>query len=159
MANSAFELEFKPTFRALNGRLAKANKRLFESRRDGMRDQGRRYVEFAREEAPEDTGAFKKGIGFRTFISGNTAGFRVHMPQPLGNFIVKGTKPHPIPKVEKKGRYLWWEGAEHPVKRVRHPGTKANKFAGRAFRRWFPGARKWLTTVSTRYTKTIAGSG
>jgi hypothetical protein len=157
MANSAFELKFKPTFKNLQGRFVKAEKQVLQSQRDGMRDQGRRYVTLAREEAPEDTGVFKKGIGFRTFISGNTAGFRVHMPQPLGNFIVKGTKPHTIlPKTKKA---LWWEGAEHPVKRVSHPGTKANKFSGRAFRRWLPGARKWLKTVSTRYTKTIAGSG
>lgn len=158
MAKSAFELEFKPPFRALNGRFVKANKTLFKDLREGMRDQGRRMVGLQQEEAPEKTGAFKKRIGFKTFIQANTAGFRVHMPQPLGKWIVGGTKKHPIPTVEKKGRFLWWEGARHPVKRVMHPGTKANKFPGRALRRWFPGARKWLATISTRYTKTIAGS-
>ena len=75
----------------------------------------------------------------------------------MGKFITGGTKPHIIRPKRKKA--LWWEGAEHPVKIVHHPGTKANKFTGRAFRRWLPGARKWIRTVSTRYTKTIAGAG
>lgn len=156
MANSAFEIEFRPTFRNLQGRYVKANKQILEDQRKGMREQGRRMVKLMREEAPEDTGKFKKRLGFKTFVQANTAGFRVHMPQPLGNFIVKGTKPHIIRPKRKKA--LWWEGARHPVKLVRHPGTKANKFVGRAFRRWFPGARRWIISISTRYTKTIAGA-
>lgn len=156
MADSAFELEFRPTFKEVNGRYVKANKQLLENQRKGIRGQGRRMVTLMREEAPEDKGAFKKRLGFKTFVSSNTAGFRVHMPQPLGNFIVKGTSPHIIRPKRKKA--LWWEGAKHPVKLVRHPGTKENKFVGRAFRRWFPGARKWIVSISTRYTKTIAGA-
>lgn len=39
----------------------------------------------------------------------------------------KGTKPHPI--VARKKRALYWAGANHPVKRVNHPGTKAQHYS------------------------------
>jgi len=42
---------------------------------------------------------------------------------PYGWFLETGTKPHPITPTNKKA--LMWEGAEHPVKKVMHPGTKA----------------------------------
>ena len=154
MAKSAFEIEFRPTFRALNGRFVKANKKLFEDRRDGMRDQGRRMKELMQEEAPEKTGAFKKRIGFITFVQSDTTGFRIRMPQPLGKWIVAGTRAHVIRAKKKKA--LWWEGARHPVKQVNHPGTKKNPFTIRAAKRWFPSAKKWLATISLRYAARLA---
>lgn len=39
-----------------------------------------------------------------------------------GGFLEEGTKPHIIRPKEKKA--LYWYGASHPVKAVRHPGTK-----------------------------------
>jgi hypothetical protein len=40
----------------------------------------------------------------------------------------QGTKgPYPI--VARKKRALYWQGAAHPVKRVSHPGLKAQKFS------------------------------
>jgi hypothetical protein len=45
------------------------------------------------------------------------------------NFVEFGTKPHDIFPKDKKA--LFWAGAEHPVKVVHHPGTKANDFMGR----------------------------
>lgn len=38
----------------------------------------------------------------------------------------QGTKPHPI--VARRKRALSWPGASHPVKRVNHPGTKAQHY-------------------------------
>lgn len=40
-----------------------------------------------------------------------------------GAALEKGTPPHMIRPRNKKA--LYWPGANHPVKRVRHPGTKA----------------------------------
>lgn len=40
-----------------------------------------------------------------------------------------GTAPHTIWPVN--GEALWWPGLPHPVKRVNHPGTKANDYMGR----------------------------
>lgn len=41
-------------------------------------------------------------------------------------FVIEGTPPHDIYPSTKDA--LWWEGAEHPVRHVRHPGTKAQNF-------------------------------
>ena len=38
-------------------------------------------------------------------------------------FIEYGTPPHLITPARK--RALWWAGAAHPVRKVRHPGTRA----------------------------------
>ena len=43
-----------------------------------------------------------------------------------GVYVHEGTKPHTI--VARKGKALFWKGARHPVKRVRHPGTAAQPF-------------------------------
>ena len=39
-----------------------------------------------------------------------------------GRYLEQGTPPHTILPRHKKA--LYWAGAEHPVKRVNHPGTK-----------------------------------
>jgi hypothetical protein len=44
-------------------------------------------------------------------------------------FVEFGTKPHDI--FPKNAKALYWPGAEHPVKMVHHPGTKANDYMGR----------------------------
>lgn len=45
----------------------------------------------------------------------------VHDGVEYGRFVEFGTEAHIIePRVKKA---LYWEGAEHPVKRVHHPGT------------------------------------
>lgn len=42
-----------------------------------------------------------------------------------GQILEEGSKPHEI--TPKNGRYLYWKGATHPVKKVNHPGTKGFK--------------------------------
>lgn len=41
-------------------------------------------------------------------------------------FVHEGTKPHIILPVNKKA--LYWKGAAHPVRKVNHPGGRANPF-------------------------------
>lgn len=41
-------------------------------------------------------------------------------------FVHEGTAPHVIRPVSAKA--LYWRGADHPVKSVNHPGTRANRF-------------------------------
>ncbi len=43
-------------------------------------------------------------------------------------FVILGTSPHVI----EGSPWLYWEGAEHPVRRVMHPGTSPNPFPDRA---------------------------
>lgn len=50
--------------------------------------------------------------------------------------VEKGTKPHMIfPKTKKA---LYWEGADHPVKSVNHPGTTAKPFLVPAANKNYP---------------------
>ena len=45
--------------------------------------------------------------------------------------VEEGTRPHTIRAKNKKA--LYWEGASHPVKSVRHPGSKAKPYLIPAF--------------------------
>ena len=45
--------------------------------------------------------------------------------------VEEGTRPHIIRAKNKKA--LYWKGAKHPVKSVRHPGSKAKPFLIPAF--------------------------
>ena len=47
--------------------------------------------------------------------------------------VEEGTRPHTIRAKNKKA--LYWKGAKHPVKSVRHPGSKAKPFLIPAFER------------------------
>lgn len=53
-----------------------------------------------------------------------------------GKFIEFGTLPHIIRPKNKKA--LSWKGAAHPVKMVRHPGTRPNPFIRTTVRRKLP---------------------
>ena len=45
--------------------------------------------------------------------------------------VEEGTRPHAIRAKNKKA--LYWKGAKHPVKSVRHPGSRAKPFLIPAF--------------------------
>ena len=113
MANTVIRVTSNPTFRAINGRWARATVSMLNEYRDGMRIEGRRLVDLMRNEAPEGkTGKFKKNIRFRTFASSGGVGFTVSTPQPLGKWIIKGTPPH---RIAPKGRgyplkFYWKNG-------------------------------------------------
>ena len=158
-----FEIKSTPTHRDLQGRFTGANSELLNVRRDLMRDEGRRMVSFAQEEAPERTGEFKRRIGFRSFAEADAVGFRVHMPQPLGTFIQEGTVRHRIPLGTggKVLRFFWEDGPQGPgiyfFKWVDHPGTAANPFMARAYKKWRPHGKQTLRKISTWYVETIRG--
>ena len=65
-----------------------------------------------------DTGRLKGSI--TTNIIGQFNG-EVGTNVKYAEIIELGSRPHII----NGNPYLYWEGAEHPVKRVNHPGTKA----------------------------------
>ena len=78
-----------------------------------------------KKEAPVKTSRLRTGI--RSRISP----FRgmIESTVEYGIYIHEGTSAHIIRPVKKKA--LYWKGAAHPVKSVRHPGTKANPFMKR----------------------------
>jgi hypothetical protein len=68
--------------------------------------------------APVERGTLARSVQVR--------GNRVYVTAPHWHFVEYGTRPHRI--FAKAGSALWWPGARHPVKMVRHPGTKAQPF-------------------------------
>lgn len=71
-----------------------------------------------RRNAPVDSGELVRSIRRRGTV--------ITIDAPHWHFVEYGTRPHIIrPRVK---RALWWPGADHPVKRVYHPGTRAQPF-------------------------------
>lgn len=96
----------------------------------------------ARKEAPVKTGTLRRAIRhkiapFKGTVSSNVA---------YGVYVHEGTRAHIIRPVAKKA--LFWKGAAHPVKKVSHPGTKANPFMKR-------GAEKSERQVQAIFQKAI----
>jgi HK97 gp10 family phage protein len=71
---------------------------------------------------PVNTGRLKSSIQWE--IDGTIG--RVSTDVPYWRYVEYGTAPHVITPVNK--RALHWEGADHPVARVNHPGTPAKPF-------------------------------
>jgi len=148
---TVFRTEARPPFRDVLGRFDKATEEMKEEKRVMIRGLGRRFVAIAREEAPKKTGKFASGIRFRTYVQGDRVGFTSSTPQPLGKFIIEGTKPHAI---EPKGpgyplRFFWEKiGKVVFTYHVNHPGTKPNPFIERAKDRWLPESRRELNRIA-----------
>ena len=80
-----------------------------------------------------DTGHLRRGIG--NFRRGMTV--TVHTSNiKYAVMVEKGTKAHIIKPKDKKA--LYWKGARHPVKSVRHPGSKAKPYLIPAFEKEIP---------------------
>ena len=80
---------------------------------------------------------FRTGFLLQSFggtVDGLTAtwGPDVRYKTSYSRFVEFGTKPHIIEPKDAKA--LYWPGAQHPVKIVHHPGTKANDYMGRLVR-------------------------
>lgn len=102
-------------------------------------------------EAPRKTGRLKSAVqkhytgnGGLIFISKSIA--------PYSDYVIDGTRAHVI--VAKNKKALFWRGAGHPVKKVRHPGTRSNPFVDRGFnasmsevQRSINNFEEWLTEV------------
>ena len=149
-----------PTFRALRGRFARADRELLDSKRNEIRGEGRRYVRIAGEEAPGGTGrTVARGITFKTFIQGQTVGFRAYAGR-IGRFHQEGTGIYgPRGRLIRpvNARALRFEIGGEVLYRMWVRGIKPNRFMGRAYRRWLPGARSMLRKMSLRYVRTLQG--
>lgn len=82
-----------------------------------------------REEAPVDHGRLAGSFQLR----GGDGTWHIVSGVEYAMAAWKGSKPHVILPRNKKA--LFWPGANHPVKRVNHPGTKPNDFVERSFKR------------------------
>lgn len=86
-----------------------------------------KVVEIAKREAPEGkTKLLKRSIRPRFGVLEATVSPNVK----YAKWVHDGTSAYVITPVKKKA--LYWKGALHPVRRVNHPGIKANPFMERA---------------------------
>lgn len=76
----------------------------------------------ARQLVPVNTGRLKSSIQWE--VSGTSG--RVSTDVPYWKYVEYGTAPHVITPSTK--RALYWEGADHPVAKVNHPGTATRPF-------------------------------
>ena len=164
----AFKITGKPPFRDIEGVYRGAYREIMEMRRPLVQRQGRRFGDLAVDEAPKgETGKFAEGIRWRSFIQGGQMGFTVSDPQPLGTWIRGGTRAHAIPKPARPpGKPLHFYWAKGPAGAgmytfygVWHPGTKKNRYIGRAYRRWLPGARADMKMIGANFTRYLSGKG
>ena len=82
----------------------------------------------AKGNVPVNTGHLRRGI---TTKIGNME-VTVHTSNiKYAPMVEYGTKPHIIKPKNKKA--LYWKGAKHPVRSVRHPGSKAKPYLIPAF--------------------------
>lgn len=171
-------VQTKPPLRDVLGRFAKANAAMLEESRAQMRQLGRRWIEIVRAEAPRKTGDFAKGHIYRTFIQGNTTGFRAYAPQPLSKWIIEGTKRHSIAAVSAGALYFFWPkvGMFTVVPKkggfrthvsgnklfigkgyVMHPGTKPNDYLSRALATFKPEADASMGKIARSYVMGLKG--
>lgn len=173
-----FQLRSIPPFRDKRGRFQAAEAALNRERQAVIASEARRFLRYAREEAPGRR--YPRQLDVATFMQGTHLGFHLTGPEPLSTFILKGTRPHRIaPRRARALRFFWPRiGAAAVVPRqagfrthfrggvlwigkgyVNHPGTRPNRFVGRAFRRWLPGARKVLRRLSDAFVREFTTTG
>lgn len=85
--------------------------------------------------APLNGGGLRKSIRYRSKILAGRAEI-TFTAVDYARFVIDGTRAHEIRPRTKKA--LWWEGAQHPVPVVHHPGTKPNDFVRRAIEQLHP---------------------
>lgn len=79
----------------------------------------------------------------------------VEVNERYGLYIEQGTPPHIIEPKNKKA--LFWKGAAHPVRRVNHPGTRADPFFERAIEESQPAIQANFQTVADVITTQMEG--
>ena len=95
-------------------------------------------VKRAKDDAPVRTTAYHGSIQMRPAVmeKGSITGYWGSFRILYAIFIELGTKAHIIRPKNKKA--LFWKGASHPVKEVKHPGTKPNPVLTRAAEEEYP---------------------
>ena len=105
----------------------------------------------------KNTVPWRTGFLVQTFRAEVTAGMLRWFPTAdYAPYVEFGTKPHVIEPKDKKA--LYWQGADHPVKRVNHPGTKANPFMERIIQAATPDINETFDTALQQIVAAIAAA-
>jgi hypothetical protein len=175
-----FTIEYNlSSLKKAEGQVERAGASLVEVIQSEFRNFGPYLVKMVQAEAPSKTGEFRSGIVSETVNTPQGVTIRLLAPDPLGTFIVMGTKPHKIAARNAKAlRFYWtkigmdtivpkgglgftgvWKGKFFIGKGyVNHPGTKPNDFVGRGWRVSEPELGSILNSVSGSWVKKVVGA-
>lgn len=89
----------------------------------GLNESAQTLVRFLMENSPVDHGLLKswfiESIDDEQAVIKSPAEYAIYQDQGTAPYMIQSRKPN---------GYLFWEGADHPVKTVHHPGIKAKHF-------------------------------
>lgn len=150
------KVETNPPYGEFAYRFSKSVSDLKDEMRPKMRFQGRRLHRLVQEDAPKRTREFESKIRLGNFAGERNFGFFITTPKPIANFIVGGTKAHPIAARRASMLRFFWPGGfagakVYYFKSVMHPGTQPNPFVDRAYKRWLPGAKVFLNELAKNF--------
>ena len=96
--------------------------KLTQAKAKGLEYSSQELVRVLMRNSPVDHGLLKSW--FLDSLSSDEA--VIKSPAEYAQWVNDGTQPYTITPTNK--RALYWEGADHPVKVVHHPGIKARHF-------------------------------
>ena len=89
----------------------------------GLNESAQTLVRFLMENSPVDHGLLKQwfieSMDEEQAVIKSPAEYAIYQDQGTAPYMIQSRKPN---------GYLFWEGADHPVKTVHHPGIKAKHF-------------------------------
>ena len=89
----------------------------------GLNESAQTLVRFLMENSPVDHGLLKQwfieSMDEEQAVIKSPAEYAIYQDQGTAPYMIQSRKPN---------GYLFWEGADHPVKTVNHPGIKPKHF-------------------------------
>lgn len=96
--------------------------KLTQAKQKGLEYSSQELIRVLMRNSPVDHGLLKSW--FLDSLSSDEA--VIKSPAEYAQWVNDGTQPYTITPTSKKA--LYWEGADHPVKIVHHPGIKGRHF-------------------------------
>ena len=94
-----------------------------QAKAKGLNESAQTLVRFLMQNSPVDHGLLKQwfieSIDDEQAVIKSPAEYAIYQDQGTSPYLIQSKRP---------GGYLFWEGADHPVKTVHHPGIKAKHF-------------------------------
>ena len=94
-----------------------------QAKAKGLNESAQTLVRFLMQNSPVDHGLLKswfiESMDDEQAVIKSPAEYAIYQDQGTSPYLIQSKRP---------GGYLYWEGAEHPVKTVHHPGIKAKHF-------------------------------
>ena len=154
----------------LSERMANVDTRTKISINDGLRALGRLFVPVKgtgplADETPVRTGKLRRSTYFQVMRHGNEQRVEIRQPArtPAGDYygfwVREGTEPHDIYPVNKTALRFEIGGNIIFAKHVHHPGSRANPYHRRVFRRLLPEVNAIIVKMGEAVTAYISGKG